>query len=128
MILLAVGTNYQFDSKVFLTTENADKLSSFPHPHDKVTQFLGDAAAIPYERLLANHQADYKQLYDRVSVDLGAAQPTVCTDELVDAYPDGESSRYLEELAFQFGRYMLICFLSIGHAAATSARNLECLQ
>lgn len=109
VILLAVGTNYQFDPEVFLATENADKLSSFPHPHAKVTQYLGDAAAKSYEQLLVNHQADYKELYDRVSVDLGAAEPTVCTDVLVDAYPDGESSRYLEELAFQFGRYMLIC-------------------
>ncbi|WP_231603601.1 glycoside hydrolase family 95 protein [Neorhodopirellula pilleata] len=109
VILIAVGTNYQFDSKVFLTTENADKLSSFPHPHAKVTRYLSDAAAKSYEQLLASHHADYKEIYDRVSLDLGAAEPTVCTDELIDAYPEGESSRYLEELAFQFGRYMLIC-------------------
>ncbi|WP_231744089.1 glycoside hydrolase family 95 protein [Stieleria neptunia] len=109
VILLAVGTNYQFDPQVFLTNENAEKLSSFPHPHAKVTRYLGDAATKSYEQLLANHQADYKELYDRVSLDLGATEPTVCTDELVDAYPDGKSSRYLEELAFQFGRYMLIC-------------------
>ena len=109
VILLAVGTNYQFDPKVFLTEENADKLSSFPHPHAKVTRYLGDAAAKSYEQLLANHQADYRELYDRVSLDLGATEPTICTDELIDSYPDGESSRYLEELAFQFGRYLLIC-------------------
>ncbi|MGB7324997.1 MAG: glycoside hydrolase family 95 protein [Rubripirellula sp.] len=109
VILLAVGTNYEIDPEVFLTTANAKKLSRFPHPHGKVTQYLGDAAAKSYEQLLANHQADYKELYDRVSVDLGATLPSICTDELVDAYPDGESSRYLEELAFQFGRYMLIC-------------------
>ncbi|TWU31141.1 hypothetical protein Poly41_63320 [Novipirellula artificiosorum] len=109
VILLAVGTNYQFDPKVFLTTENADKLSSFPHPHAKVTRYLGDAAAKSYQQLLANHQADYTKLYGRVSLDLSAAEPTICTDELIDSYPDGESSRYLEELAFQFGRYLLIC-------------------
>ncbi|WP_246114711.1 glycoside hydrolase family 95 protein [Rubripirellula tenax] len=109
VILVAVGTNYQISPEVFLTSENADKLSSFPHPHDKVTRYLNDAAAKSYEQLLANHQADYKKLFGRVSLDLGATQPSVCTDELVDAYPDGESSRYLEELAFQFGRYMLIC-------------------
>ena len=109
VILIAVGTNYSIDSKVFLTEENADKLSDFPHPHAKVTQYLNDAATKSFEQLLENHQSDYKQYYDRVVVDLGATPPTICTDELVDAYPDGESSRYLEELAFQFGRYMLIC-------------------
>ncbi|MEI6891158.1 MAG: glycoside hydrolase family 95 protein [Pontiella sp.] len=109
VILIAVGTNYPFDPQVFLTTEAADKLAGFPHPHDKVAGYLADAAAKTYEELLANHHADYTELYDRVSLDLGASEPSITTDELVDAYPDGPSSRYLEELAFQFGRYMLIC-------------------
>ncbi|MCM2373949.1 glycoside hydrolase family 95 protein [Aporhodopirellula aestuarii] len=109
VILIAVGTNYQFDPQVFLTKDPADKLAGFPDPHAKVTGYLADAAVKSYEELLANHQADYTELYDRVSLDLGATAPTNPTDELVDAYPDGTSSRYLEELAFQFGRYMLIC-------------------
>ena len=58
---------------------------------------------------MANHQADYKGLFDRVDLDFGAAVPTITTDKLVDAYPEGAYSRYLEELAFHFGRYMLIC-------------------
>jgi len=109
VILIAVGTNYQFDPKVFLTEKNAEKLAGFPHPHAKVSGYLADAAAKPYEKLLANHKADYTELYDRVNLDLGAAEPAMTTDELVDAYPAGPSSRYLEVLAFQFGRYMLIC-------------------
>ncbi len=44
-----------------------------------------------------------------MSLNLGASEPAIPTNELVDAYPAGASSRYLEELAFQFGRYMLIC-------------------
>lgn len=109
LILIAVGTNYQLDPKVFLTAEDSKKLAGFPHPHEKVSGYLADAAAKTYDLLLARHQADYKELYNRVSIDLGAAEPTVTTDELVDAYPEGPASRYLEELAFQFGRYMLIC-------------------
>ena len=109
LILIAVGTNYQFDSQVFLTNEPTKKLAGFPDPHDKVSGYLSDAAAKSYEQLLANHQADYTELYDRVSLDLGAKEPAITTDELVDAYPKGASSRYLEELGFQFGRYMLIC-------------------
>jgi alpha-L-fucosidase 2 len=109
VILIAVGTNYQFDPQVFLTTAATDKLKGFPDPHAKVSGYLADAAAKSYEQLRANHLADYGELYNRVSLDLGAKEPAIPTDELVDAYPAGASSRYLEELAFQFGRYMLIC-------------------
>ncbi|MDO6487535.1 glycoside hydrolase family 95 protein [Colwellia sp. 6_MG-2023] len=109
VILIAVGTNYQFDSQVFLTENDSKKLDGFAHPHDKVTGYIADAAAKSYEQLLANHQADYLALFNRVNVDFGAILPTVTTDKLVDAYPEGKSSLYLEELAFQFGRYMLIC-------------------
>ena len=109
LILIAVGTNYQLDPKVFLTNEPSKKLAGFPHPHAKVRGYLNAAAAKSYDELLANHQADYAELYDRVSLDLGAEVPAITTDKLVDAYPKGASSRYLEELAFQFGRYMLIC-------------------
>eukprot|EP00903_Cladosiphon_okamuranus_P003867 g3865.t1 len=109
LILVAVGTNYQFDPKVFLTQDPAEKLAGFPHPHEKVSGYIADAAAKSYEELLASHQADYSEIYDRVNLDLGASLPKITTDEMVDAYPNGASSRYLEELAFQFGRYMLIC-------------------
>lgn len=109
VILIAVGTNYKLDPQVFLTTAPADKLAGFPAPHAKVSRYIADAAAKSYEELLANHQADYTKLYDRVNLDLGAPDPTITTNELVDAYPDGPASRYLEELAFQYGRYMLIC-------------------
>ncbi|MGJ8633665.1 MAG: glycoside hydrolase family 95 protein, partial [Luteolibacter sp.] len=109
LILISVGTNYQLDPQVFLTEKASDKLKGFPDPHAKVSGYLADAAAKSYDELLANHLADYTELYDRVSLDLGAAEPSITTDKVVDAYPAGDSSRYLEELAFQFGRYMLIC-------------------
>ncbi|MDB4384522.1 glycoside hydrolase family 95 protein [Opitutaceae bacterium] len=109
LILIAVGTNYQLDPKVFLTPEDDKKLDGFPHPHAKVSGYLADAAAKTYAELRVNHRADYTELYDRVNLDFGTAVPAMTTDELVDAYPAGDASRHLEELAFQFGRYMLIC-------------------
>jgi alpha-L-fucosidase 2 len=121
VILIAVGTNYEFDSQVFLTEEPTEKLAGFPHPHAKVSQYISDAAAKSYEQLLANHLADYQELFGRLSLDLGATQPSMTTDKLVDAYPHGASSRYLEELAFQFGRYMLIC----SSRAGTLPPNLQ---
>lgn len=121
LILIAVGTNYELDSKVFLTDEPAKKLAGLPAPHAKVTHYITEAAAKSYEQLLASHQADYSELYDRVRLDLGATVPTITTDELVDAYPEGPASRYLEELAFQYGRYMLIC----SSRAGTLPPNLQ---
>ncbi|MGJ8692923.1 MAG: glycosyl hydrolase family 95 catalytic domain-containing protein [Thalassotalea sp.] len=109
VILIAVGTNYQFDSQVFLTEDDSKKLEGFAHPHKKVTGYIADAADKSYEQLFANHQADYLEIFNRVNIDFGATVPSITTDKLVDAYPDGKSSLYLEELAFQFGRYMLIC-------------------
>lgn len=121
VILIAVGTNYQANSQVFLTDDPAKKLAGFPDPHARVSGYIAEAAAKSYEELLAGHLADYTGLFDRVSFDLGAAEPDIPTDELVDAYPDGASSRYLEELAFQFGRYMLIC----SSRAGTLPPNLQ---
>ena len=109
VILIAVGTNYQLDPKVFLENKPEKKLAGFPDPHAKVSQYIGNAATKTYSQLQATHQADYQNLFGRVSFDLGAAVPTTTTDKIVDAYPGGEHDRYLEELAFQFGRYMLIC-------------------
>ncbi|WP_418275242.1 glycosyl hydrolase family 95 catalytic domain-containing protein [Isoptericola jiangsuensis] len=108
IVLFAAGTNYESDPQVVLEEDRLDKLEGFPHPHDKVTEYLAEAASKSYEELLAAHQDDYTELYDRMSLDLGSEQPAMPTDDLVDAYREGTPSTYLEELAFQFGRYMLI--------------------
>ncbi len=109
LVLVAVGTNYVFDSKVVLEQDAAKKLANSPHPHAKVSEIMAKAAVKSFAELKASHQADYQELFHRVSLDLGAKKATVTTDKLVDAYPGGEFSRYLEELAFHYGRYMLIC-------------------
>ncbi|WP_430931202.1 glycosyl hydrolase family 95 catalytic domain-containing protein [Saccharicrinis sp. 156] len=109
VILIAVGTNYKIDSQVFLTESATQKLAGFPDPHIKVTDYMNKATAKSYNELLKNHQKDYKELFHRVNVDFGAEEPTIPTNKLVDAYPEGKFSTYLEELAFQYGRYMLIC-------------------
>ncbi len=63
-----------------------------------------------YEEFFARHLTDYKAIYDRVKIRLGVpCVPEGNTDALLKAYTDGGGqSRYLEELYFQFGRYLLI--------------------
>mgnify|MGYP001263093841 CR=1 FL=1 len=108
IILVAVGTNYQLESKVF-TGGRTQKLASNPHPHAKVTQMITDASAKSYDQLLTAHKTDYQNLFSRVRVDFGGTIPQVTTDQLLNAYKGGTYNKYLEELYFQYGRYLLIC-------------------
>lgn len=107
-ILIAVGTNYQLESRVFTEPDRLQKLAPYPHPHEKVTSMLEQAAAKDYETLRSNHITDYKTYFDRVKFDLGAEVPSVTTDELLSQYKAGSEDKYLEELYYQFGRYLLI--------------------
>ncbi|QGH69931.1 glycoside hydrolase N-terminal domain-containing protein [Pseudactinotalea sp. HY158] len=108
-VLLAVGTNYEMESRVF-TAPDDEKLTPYPGPHDKVSAMIASAAAKDYEALRAAHVADYAQFFDRVDLDLGGAVPTTTTDALRAGYAGASDSdrAYLEQLYFQYGRYLLI--------------------
>ncbi len=75
----------------------------------KLTDPLGEcrrqlAAAPPYEKLLAEHQADYRKYFRRVSLELAAPDTNALpTDERLKQ-PDPQ----LAALYFQFGRYLLV--------------------
>jgi hypothetical protein len=111
-VILAVGTNYVMESRVFMEDNRTQKLAPYPHPHEKVTGILRDASAKTYDELKATHVADYKKYFDRVQLDLGGVMPDVPTDRMLSDYKSGSynsSKAYLEELYFQYGRYLLIC-------------------
>ncbi|MCF7668297.1 MAG: glycoside hydrolase N-terminal domain-containing protein [Verrucomicrobia bacterium] len=61
-----------------------------------------------FDELYAAHVADYQRLFERVELDLGGSEnadlPTDRRLELIGETPDPD----LEELYFQFGRYLLI--------------------
>lgn len=65
-----------------------------------------------FDRLLADHLKDYHSLFERVSIDLGATPDSVSslpTDVQLKRYTDlAEVNPDLEELYFQYGRYLLI--------------------
>ena len=68
-------------------------------------------ANFTYDEFKQRHIADYKKLFDRVSLSLKGARfdATRPTDKLLLAYSDNhESNPYLEQLYFQYGRYLLI--------------------
>ena len=90
------------------------------HPVKEGAPYLENAANdiwhtqnFSYDEFYARHLADYKAIYDRVKIDLGGSKETAhlsaITSQLLKDYTDGGGkSRYLEELYFQYGRYLLI--------------------
>ncbi len=61
-----------------------------------------------YTQLLAAHIKDFQKYFNRVEFSITAQQPNIATDKRLAAYKTGEEDKALEELYFQFGRYLLI--------------------
>ena len=90
------------------------------HPVKEGAPYLENAANdiwhtqnYSFEEFYTRHLADYKAIYDRVKIDLGGSKETAhlsaITSQLLKDYTDdGGKSRYIEELYFQYGRYLLI--------------------
>lgn len=98
-IVYSTETNYKNQYPTYLSNENIDK---------KLSKRVNAAAELSYEELKENHLKDYKGLFDRVSVDLGGSCPEKPTDQMMADYRNGTTSVGMEELAFQFGRYLTI--------------------
>ena len=65
-----------------------------------------------YDAILSDHRKDYKELYDRVKIDLGRTPPEISalpTDTQLRLYTDqSQSNPHLEAMYYQYGRYLLI--------------------
>lgn len=108
-ILIAVGTNYELSSNIFTEENDSLKLSqSNSSASDKVSGYMNKALKYSFEELKKRHIEDYSTLFKRVSLDLGEDDEGKTTDVLLDNYKKGKCSKYLEELYFQYGRYLLI--------------------
>jgi len=80
---------------------------------------LQAAAAKSFKQLFNAHVSDYKQFFDRLSLSLSAGPvPDLPTDERLVRYRQGQSDPHLEEMYFQFGRYLLISSSRPGGIAA----------
>lgn len=62
-----------------------------------------------YSNLLASHVKDYQHYFSRLSLSIEKEnRDTIPTDKRLDDYKNGATDIGLEELYFQFGRYLLI--------------------
>ena len=106
-ILLATGTNYRLGPHIFLN-EPDKKLDPDLYPHEEVSAVIEQACAKGYDALMASHLADYRNLFNRVSVHLNSQPSSLPTSKLLEEYQQGRRDTWLEELLFQYGRYLLI--------------------
>ena len=78
----------------------------------RVLEDVTAAAAKGYEDVKADHLEDYKELFDRVTLDLGQTVSSKTTDQLLATYKNNSASeaekRQLEVILFQYGRYLTI--------------------
>ncbi|MBR4899101.1 MAG: glycoside hydrolase N-terminal domain-containing protein [Prevotella sp.] len=70
------------------------------------------ATARSFDDLLSRHIADYQQYYNRVGLELGTTDPDISAksteQQLRDYTEKGEKNPDLEELYYNYGRYLLI--------------------
>ena len=73
----------------------------------QVKDLVDTAKEKGYAQLKSRHIEDYQALFQRVQLDLGADVDTSTTDDLLKNYTP-QAGQALEELFFQYGRYLLI--------------------
>ena len=101
-ILLAAGTDY---------LNQREKGWKGEHPHERITAQLAAASKKSIDELRTEHIQDYQALFRRCAVDVGDTPESIRslpTDERLAAYKQGEKDPDLEELVFQYARYMMI--------------------
>ncbi len=121
------------DEVVFLINLDTDYKPSYAPSFDDPLAYVGvdpeattkrwmeQAAAKGFEALLKEHYADYAALFNRVKLNINNA--TEGTEDLpitqrLANYRQGKADFYLEQLYYQFGRYLLIASSRPGNMPA----------
>jgi len=111
-ILLSGDTNFEMDRSTGWIGA---------HPHDELEKTMESASAQGYDALLTAHLADYRTLYDRFALELGTTPADALdlpTCERVLRVREGAADPDLEELLYQFARYLMIGSSRQGSAPA----------
>lgn len=113
------GLNVTNATNVTLLLSAATSFNGFDKCPDKdgkdeqklAADYLNKALLKPYSTLWSEHEKDYHNLFNRVSLTLNnneSSKDDLPTDERLDAYTNGGNDDGLESLYFQYGRYLLI--------------------
>ena len=100
-LLVAAGTDYKMDYAAHYRGED---------PHARVTAQLDAAARKDFAALKAEHVRDFQALFERVTVDFGESSPaqTALPTDRRKIAAARTVDPGLEQLLFQYGRYLLI--------------------
>lgn len=102
-IYIAFDTSYRLCPEAFSTHKAVGN-----DPTEKVVARLENALKLGYEKLFERHVTDFSSLMNRAEFDLGGKDDGRATDELLQSYREGNAEPYLEEIYYQYGRYLLI--------------------
>lgn len=125
------------DRVTFLLTADTDYRLNFhpdvndalayvgPNPVETTDQMMQGAASRTFDELYARHRADYSALFTRVQLSLNpqlweseAALRQLPTYERLARYRLGQADYSLEQLYYQYGRYLLIASSRPGNLPA----------
>lgn len=100
-IIVAAVTSYNQDS---FEQSSVDLTSA----GKKAVEILEKAQSLGYKKLLERHKEDYKNLFDRVALDLWEGKDELPVNKRLSAFQNDDSDNGLIELYFQYGRYLTI--------------------
>ncbi|HIS80451.1 MAG TPA: glycoside hydrolase N-terminal domain-containing protein [Candidatus Scatomonas merdavium] len=106
IVYVAAQTDYANDYPTYRTGETTEEVAA------QVAERIDAAVEKGYDALKADHMADYRNIFDRMTLDLGQSGTDKTTDQLLAGYKDGSNTeaenRLLEVMLFQYGRYLTI--------------------
>ena len=120
------------DEVTFLLTADTDYKMNFDPDFKNPETYVGadpaqttlatmqNAAQKGYDKLYSDHEADYTALFDRVKLSINpeATNQNIPTPQRLNNYRKGQPDFYLEQLYYQFGRYLLIASSRAGNMPA----------
>ena len=123
--LEVTGATYAVIRLTIATSFNGPLMSPFLEGREyknRCLEVLDAACRRSYTELKERHIADYRQLYNRVTLDLGGEEgPHLPTDARLEAFADNQDDTALAALLFNYGRYLLIAASRPG----SQAMNLQ---
>ena len=103
------------DNVVFIIAADTDYSTDEPSyngvdPEVTTLELINSVKGMTYSELFNRHYSDYSNLFNRVSVDINPDKTfdNIPVNERLAKYKSGIIDNDLEELYFQFGRYLLI--------------------
>ena len=120
------------DEVIFLVTADTDYQINYNpnysdpltyvgvHPQKTTLDWIKQAETLGYERLFETHYCDYQHLFGRVQINLNPDEPysDMPITQRLYKYREGKRDSFLEELYYQFGRYLLIASSRSGNLPA----------